>query len=143
VPVNLSTLRTELLTDPRGLGYSAGISIGDHNRISDLLNTSAASHSVSTGTVYSLGMQQSVVPAEYAILSAAQRDLWGAIVATAIDGIAISNTLIRSQVAFIWALGTVTRTNLLALDTRIGSRAEVLFGEGTVVFSTEVGKALE
>ncbi len=143
MPVNLSTLRTELLTDPRGLGYSAGISIGDHNRVSDLLNTSAASHSVSIGTIYALDMQQSVVPGEYAVISAGQRDLWGAIVATSINGIAISNTVIRNQVAFVWSAGTTTRSNLLALDTRSGSRAEVLFGEGTVVFSTEVGKALE
>ena len=141
--VTLSLLRTELLTDPRGLGYSTAVTRGDHNTLADLLNRLAASNTVSVGTIFVIDMQQAVVASEYAVLSAGQRDLWGAIVTTAVNGIAISNTVLRNQVAFVWSAGTTTRTSLLALDTRSGSRAEVLFGEHTAVSPTEIGKALE
>lgn len=143
MPVNLSALRTEILTDPRGLGYSTGVTRGDHNLISDLLNTRAASHSVSIGTIFSIDMQQAVVAAEYAVISGGQRDLWNAIITTAVNGVQISNTILRTQVAFVWSAATTTRANLLALDTRTGSRAEVLFGEGTFIGAAQVGKSLE
>ena len=138
----LSILNTELLTDPHVLGYSTAITRGDHNTLADLLNRVAASNSVSIGTIYAIDMQQSIVPGEYAVLSGGQRDMWNAIITTAVTGIQISNTILRSQVAFVWSAGTTSRTNLLALDTRIGSRAEVLFGEGTRISPTDVDKAL-
>lgn len=143
MPVILSALRTELLTDPRSLGYSTAVTQGDHNTLVDLINRSAASHSVSMGTVTSINLQQVVVASEYAVLSGGQRDLWNAVLTAATGGVPISNAAIRAQVAVVWSAGTTTRANLLALDTRTGTRAEVLFGEGMRVTSTDIQKALE
>ncbi len=141
--LTLSGLRTEFLTDPRSLGYSTAVTQGDHNRLVYLINTTAASHSVSMGTVTTIAMQSVVVASEYAVLSNGQRDLWNAVLVAAVNGVPISNTVIRNQVAFVWSAGTTTRANLLALDTRTGTRAEVLFGEGIRVTATDVQKALE
>lgn len=137
----LSVLRTELLSSLQASAYSASIAVGDDNGVADQLNV-LTSATVSVGTVFTLAMQQSVSSGEYAVLSAGQRDLWGAILTTAVTGVAISNAQIRAQVAAVWSAGTTTRANLLALDTRAGSRAEVLFGEGIVVTPTDVQKAL-
>lgn len=139
----VSALRTELLTDPTGIGYSTAVTRADHNTLVDQVNRFAVSYAVSMGTVTSIAMQTAVVPGEYGVLSNGQRDLWNAVLVAAVNGVPISNTVIRTQVAFVWSAGTTTRANLLALDTRSGTRAEVLFGEGVRVTSTDVQKALE
>ena len=141
--LTLSALRTELLTDPTGIGYSTAVTQGDHNTLVTLVNREAASYAVSIGTVAAIDLQSVVVASEYAVISGGQRDLWNAILAAAVNGVPISNTVIRGQVAQVWSAGTTTRTNLLALDTRTGTRAEVLFGEGVRVTATDVQKALE
>ena len=141
--LTLSALRTELLTDPTGIGYSTAVTRADHNTLVDLVNRSAASYVVSIGTVTAINLQSVVVASEYAVLSGGQRDLWNAVLTAATGGVPISNTAIRAQVAVVWSAGTTTRSNLLALDTRTGTRAEVLFGEGVRVTSTDVQKALE
>jgi hypothetical protein len=139
--VSFSALRTELLSSLFASTYSASILVGDDNGVADRLN-SLTSAAVSIGTVFTLAMQQAVSSGEYAVLSAGQRDLWGAILTASVNGVAISNAQIRAQVAVVWSAGTATRASLLGLDARPGSRAEVLFGEGIIVTPTDVQKAL-
>lgn len=146
--VNLTTLRTELLTDPVSLGYASFVATGNCNGIIAILaNISANSggagaSTVTVGTVGALSLQQCVVVGEYSNLTNTQRDLWNAIITTATNGISISNTVIRQQIAGIWSATTTTRNNLAALQTRPCNRLEVLFGEGATIDSSEVGKAI-
>ena len=135
--VILSALRTELLSSVRASLYSAALLNGNDNAVADLLNAASAG-TVSIGTIFAIDMQQTVVASEYAVLSGGQRDLWNAVVTTGVNGVAISNAALRAQVAFVWSAGTTTRSNLLALDSRTGTRAEILFGEHAVVSPTEV-----
>lgn len=140
MPVNLSALRSELLSDPSGIGYSTALLRGDDNALVDLLNTVGVG-TVSVGTVFAISMQQCVVVSEYSNLTATQRDLWNVLITTGVNGIAISNVTIRNQIAGVWGAGTTTRTNLLALVTRSAARSEVLFGEGVYVTANDCNKA--
>jgi hypothetical protein len=53
-----------------------------------------------------------------------------------------SSTL-RTAIAAIFAGGTTSRANLVALTTKSCSRAAALWGEGVVVSPSDVGNALE
>ena len=143
----LSALRIEFLTDPVGIGYGSYVSNGNHNGLVRLINsvsanTGTAGSAITVGNIFALGLQQAVVAAEYVALNQAQRDLWNAVITTAVTGISISNTVIRGQITTVWSAGTTTRTNLAALQTRLCSRAETLFGEGIVVEPNEATKAV-
>lgn len=140
--VTISVLRTELLSSVFASTYSAAIAQGSHNAVADRVN-SYASATVSVGVIFAIDMQQAVVASEYAVLSGGQRDLWNAVVTTGVNGVSISNAALRAQVAFVWSAGTTTRASLLALDSKRGSRAELLFGEATVVTATDVQQALQ
>lgn len=133
--INLSALKVELLTGSHASVYSAAVSARDFNTLTDLVNSvSSPADTVNVGTVYALALQQCVVASEYAQLAALQRDLWNAIVTTATAGIAISHTIIRQQITTIWSAGlSATRSNLVSAQARTCTRAENLFGEGTVV----------
>jgi len=130
----ISALRTELLTGSFASLYSAFVPTRDLNAMGTVINTPGLTgSSITVGTVTALDIQQCVVAAEYIGLTQPQRDLWNALVTTAVTGIAISNTLIRAQTAVVWSAATVTRSNLALLQTRSCSRGETLFGENTVV----------
>lgn len=133
--INLSALKVELLTGSHAAVYSAAVSARDFNTLTDLVNgVSSPADTVSIGMATALTLQQCVVASEYAVLTALQRDLWNAIVTTATGGIAISNTIIRQQITTIWSAGlSGTRSNLVSAQARACTRAENLFGEGTVV----------
>lgn len=142
MPVNVSALRVELLTDPKGLGYSTFVTFRDLNRLVDLLNTRGlTSEVVSIGTITSMDLQANVVGSEYVALTAAQRNLWDVVIFTGTGGIAISNTNVRGQITAVWSAATTTRANLVALQNRPASRAEVLFGENTLIQTGEVDQA--
>lgn len=144
--VVLSALRSELLSDPVGFGYSALLGPND-NGLADLLNSVVAnvSHAttstITVGTVFAVSMQQGVVASEYSSLQQNQRDMWHDIVAIAVPGLAISNTQIRLQMAFVWSAGTTTRGNLSNLQARTCARSETLFGENQFVNATQVYQA--
>ena len=138
MPVNLSTLKTELLTDPVSLGYNA---LSNHGTLAALLNNvSALSATLSVTSVNPEIAQAAVVGSEYAGLTAVQRDAWGAIVG--LPFIPVSSTNIRQQITSIWSAGTTTRANLVELQTRRCTRAEQLFGEGVIIHHLDVAAAL-
>lgn len=143
--INISALKVELLTDPKSVGYSASVTVGDLNRLADLLNTrglGGVSDVVSVGTLNAFDLQQLVVGSEYLNLTQPQRDLWNMVITTAINGIAVSNTLIKGQITAVWSAGTTTRTNLVSAQTRAASRAEILGGEGVVADTGVIYQAL-
>ena len=146
--IGLSALRVELLTDPVSIGYAPHVSNGSFGILSLILNSVSANagtvtSAVTVGRVFADDMQQCVVPTEYSVLAAAGRDLWNAVLTGAVRGIAISNTVLRSQITAVWSAGlSGTRNNLIALQTRACTRGETLFGESTVVDVNDVAKAV-
>lgn len=144
ISVNLSSLRSEFSSDPSGLGY-ATFRGSNHSRLVYLVNTASVNSNstnsyVSVGMVYAINLQQCVVASEYSALTTTQKDLWQAMVTTAVQGMAISSTTIMAQISNIWS-GTTTGASISALRRRQASRAEVLFGEGATVNVNEAAKA--
>jgi len=139
--VDLSELKTEVLTDPLALGYAGKTNY----QIAQLMNTVGLSGEV-VGVAYVTAdiVQSQVVATEYLTLTASERALWAAVLAAGSNnpGIPVANTNIRGQITAIWGAGTTTRTNLGALQTRSGSRAEALWGDGASVTDHDIEKSL-
>ena len=136
-------LKTGLQTDPAGLGYAPLVAAHDAIGLAGLLNDTTKGGTIIRATVTAADLQGCVVPAEYAALSAVQQNAWSAIlVAAAGNGVPVSNANIRAQVTAIWGAATTTRANCAALQSRPGSRAEALWGDGTVVTDLDVRQVL-
>ena len=142
--VNLSSLRSEFSSDPSGLGY-ATYRGSNPQQLMYLINTvsvnsNSTNSTISLGVIYSIQLQQVVIGSNYSTLTSTQQNLWNAVITTAIQGLAISNSTVRGQLSFIWS-GTSTGIGISALFTRSASRAEVLFGESAAVNMNEAVKA--
>jgi len=136
--IDLASLKTEIQTDPQGYGYT-----GSNLQISNALNLIRVTEVVTRKTISAEELQISIIIAEYTTLTDVARMGWNAIlIVAASHGIDVSNTALRNQILAIWGAGTATRSNLATLQTRIGSRAEVLFGEGTTISDHLVEEAL-
>lgn len=138
VVFSLQALKTELDTDPQGYGYAGTTNF----QAAQLLNLFRVGEVVTRQTISVQDLQSQVVIAEYLLLTAVQREGWNAVLIASSDGgVDVSNQSIRDQAAAIWGAGTQTRQNLIDIQTRAGSRAEALFGEGFVVTDKQVEEA--
>ncbi len=156
--LDYAALKTELTTDPAGLGYTAPIAAGSDAGVADLIN------SIGSGSAYLLQLPSIdkntfltlTTPAAVRIgigqtgadgstpLSAAAIAKWTAVLAqgrAADPGSQINLALIATLGSPV-ADNVMTSAEFAALTTRQGSRAEVLFGAGTVVTSDDVATAL-
>jgi len=116
--MNNAILGPEVLLDPLGRGY-ADMTATEVAADMHLVNRAVDVETISAGK-----LQAAVVGTEYVALSAVARDAWIAIlVAGDVD---VSNENIRAQIAAIWVAGTVTRANLVALQTKTVDRCEEL-----------------
>ena len=138
-----AALLAELQADPQTLGYAALVAANNDKALADLLNDKTKGGAIDRVTVSASELQSCVVGSEYLTLTADQKSLWQSILLAASDGgVRMLNANIRAQALAVWAGGTTTRTNLGAAQTRAGSRAEVLWGEGATVSYSDVGIAL-
>ena len=138
--IDKAALKSELLTDPTGLGYAAQIALGSYQGCADLLNQPRGSITVLRPDVRGTDVFGSIVIGEYDALTASRRDFVNLLIAmSAVDA---TNATIRANVLAIFGAGTTTRANFAALAQRIGSRAEQLFGTGIQVTHADVGYAL-
>lgn len=119
-PAQLIALRAQL--DSAYAGKSNGQAVAEINdptgpnkvsgyEVDEISNTAAVS---------------AVVASEFVALAAAAQRGW--LMVTNLERIPVQNVAIRTLVADIWAAPTMTRANLVALQTRDGSHAEGLFG---------------
>ncbi|HEY5867090.1 MAG TPA: hypothetical protein VI542_16330 [Candidatus Tectomicrobia bacterium] len=145
VSVTLSALRSEFSADPSNIGYGSFFENGENHRLVFLVNeisanSNTANSQVNVGMVFSINLQFCVVASEYSSLSQGTRDLWNAVITTAIQGLLVSQANIRGQISSIWS-GTTTGANISSLYRRRCSRAEYLFGENATVNINEAVKA--
>ncbi len=118
-----STLRAELLTDPAALGYAGKTAA----QVVTLMNT--VNQAVERDIVPSWEVLEATVPSEYAALSAAEKTRYQLFVGAGSVNVKGTNT--RTAFGTMFGAGTATRTNLVALQTQLQSRAAVL-GLGAV-----------
>lgn len=144
MPANFTyeQLATELNTDPTSRGYAPYIASGDDVGLAKNINQTGAGI-VERVTVTSDIFQTAVVFSDYSALTDQQRSLWQTIVTASVqNGVQVKDAKIRAQIVAIWPAGSVTRANLVAMQTKSGSRAEVLWGELTVVNTSDIAIAL-
>lgn len=111
-------LKEEIDNDPLGRGY-AGMT--DQEVADDML---AEYRSISVGSILGEEIVAALVPSEVNALTVVQqRNLWGVIGAGSVKP---DDAEVKNFFADLFGAGTTTRANLLALATRLVSRAAEL-----------------
>lgn len=115
--MNIEQLKIELGTDPLGIGYSGMDDVSAANAL-NIPNKAVSRDSVDCGSFVT-----AIVVSEYAALTAVQRQ-YLELVASA--GHLPWTQNLKAQIGSLFAQGTATRANLLALQNRTGSRGEAI-----------------
>jgi hypothetical protein len=132
-------LKSEIDTDPTGLGLVALRNAGNDQGIADALNLVRQTINIDRDFVAGWEVVEAMVSAEYAALSTAEKTRIQTIIGA--GTIYVKGTNTRAAFAAAFGAGTTTRANLLALQQRKGSRAEALWGAGVSVTNTDVSTA--
>lgn len=154
--IDYVAFKTELQTDPQALGYAASRTAGDDVTLAGIVNLARAGITIRRSDIQPLELASAIDVVDYTSIgaspTAAQLSTERRFLAwlTAVFALPVlrlvnddgSDTLIIKNFKAMFAAGTPTLTRLSALSVRNGSRAEQLFGAGTVVSSADVAKAL-
>uniref|UniRef100_A0A7C4Y4W7 Uncharacterized protein n=1 Tax=Caldisericum exile TaxID=693075 RepID=A0A7C4Y4W7_9BACT len=132
-------LKNEFLTDPKGYGYRTYWDNGQDWKLAELINEVRSDIWIDRDIVPTYEIFEAIVPTEWDALTTAEKQRMQLILSMEQVNVKGENTRLAFQKAF--ASGTTTRNNLLALLKRNGSRAEELFGAGTVVTWDDVARA--
>jgi hypothetical protein len=143
-----AALATEISTDPIAMGYAAAA--GNPADVALLLNqvpepagVTGGQEQIYKGYLPVEDAAAAVVAAEYTALSAANKALWTDLVMRAgPKGIKSGDANMRTTVAGIFGGATTSRANLIAISSRLCSRAEAKWGEGFRVTDQQVATAL-
>lgn len=144
--MDILALKSEIESDPKGIGYATHIRGGACGTIADLLN---ATTGPGAGTI-TLAWQRRdpfltglIGPLlVLATKDSATQAKWDRILATlrAAEWIDVSKAI--QLLGLAQADGLIDDDGIAALTTRVGSRAEVLFGDGASVTYQQVAQAL-
>lgn len=139
--VDTAALLTELNTDPKGLGLAAATD----GAAAALLNVSAASNAITIATTDAATIMACVVLTDYVALSADQRAYFELVIAAntirLLDPSTGAQTRTTTTLATLFPANTATGVTLRQILSRNASRAEFLFGAGTVVTQWDVAHA--
>lgn len=146
-PFTSQALRAELDADPAGLGYAAPRAIGDRLTLLALLNdrSGPGTATIALDSVPRNGFVEALRPGLLALagLSAATQMKWDRIlnaIYTTTGSVTIDPTT-RGLLSAAIADGVLTQAQADAAWHRAGSRAEALWGAGTVVTLTHLADA--
>lgn len=142
-PFTTASLIAELQADPLSLGYADFLSSGDDNAGSDVLNTlrSGGGFLVYADPVPPSALFDAIDPEDYTSLTTTDLARLQTIFTLAEVNLSESSTL--TKVLGVFPNGSPSVLAITALQHRAGSRAEVLWGPGTVVTPNEVNEARE
>ena len=142
-------LNTELTTDPKGLGYAANITSTNDAANAALINatTGPGAATVTLPSITRDQLAELIAPVVLAFssASAAVQAQWQPML-TLIDGISTFNCT-AANLGMLTELSAafpnqLTAAQIAAATTRMGSRAEVLWGVGTYVSWQQIAAAL-
>lgn len=142
--MNLAQLKSELQNDLAGLGYATPLEAGNLTTVAALANGPGGEvylTSVSKGQ-FAFGLLPLL--ANLAKTDAATQSRWDRVLQPllALDSIDLTDTNVRAVLGAAVKESLLSRKQLAALTTKLGSRAEVLFGVGTVVTFQDCAEAL-
>lgn len=125
--INLTALRTELQTDPAGLGYANAVAGSDYAGLVALLNLERPAVRVNRSLVPAHEFVNALAPGEYVALTQAQRDYL--VLVAAAGQVQLGGGGVRVALTALFPANSPTRAALLALLDRPASRADFLFGQ--------------
>ena len=135
----IEALKTESTTDPQGYGYAVPYDRGSDSDVAYLLNQSRAVIRIDRDIVPAYEIYEAIVPGEWKALVADEKQRIQTLLSMGEVNAQGPNT--RASFLATFVAGSQTRTNLAALQTRDGSRAEQLFGAGIAVTWQDVAAA--
>jgi hypothetical protein len=143
--IDYTALATEINNDPSALGYAVPKNAGNDQGVADVINLvrAGASFQVNREPIARETFIENINSTEFAALTALQLSRLQVILTGATVDINGTNT--QSNLLGIFPNSNVagtTKSNISALLKRQASRAEVLFGRGTIVSATDVSRAL-
>jgi hypothetical protein len=141
---SLAALATELKTDPANLGYASFVTSGNDTQLAQLINATTFGtlpHSPISGTE----LLSSILPSDLNNLTTLQlQSFWGMVGGTGGTGIAVGDSNWQAYLTGMFTALTSpnSHTAITGLATQPASRAEVLWGVGTVISISQIGQAL-
>lgn len=140
--IDIAALKADLSTDPAGLGYAPLIASGDDVGLARLLNDPARGGPIARRWISAAELQGALDAAEFAAMSATDAAKWQCILLATQDRLPVDTGHLKQQLLAMLPSATrpVSRANLIALQAKQGSRAEVLFGDGSVVQLDDIVK---
>lgn len=137
---SIKALHDEIFTDPAHLGYDP--TAGDENALADALNLirpgggyQVPRDPVTVSDVFSL-----IAPDDFAALTTTKLAQLQAVFTLPTVDLAVPN--VRDNLAGIFGTNSPTQHALLAYQYRQGSRAEVLWGKGTIISVNQIDQAV-
>jgi hypothetical protein len=129
---DLTALKTEVNTDPQSIGYNAS---GSTQGILDLLNTASSNTTGATTTkpisdLIVAEVAAEIDPTEYSLLTGYAQEWVKSMINQNSEASLIAY---KDKFLDLFGAGSATRTNVQALLSPAASRAEELFGYGTVI----------
>ena len=133
-------LKTELTTDPLSLGLVRMSDQDAANKLNEIPATPSAGREIERDVVPACEIFEATLPSEWTALSATEKQRYQTMLSMGELNLKKPNT--RSALAAMFGAGTTTRTNVLALQTTVASRAMVLFGEPVQFWDVARARAL-
>lgn len=148
MPYSDAALLAELTNDPAQLGYAPLLDAGSDLLAADLLNLPRTGIVVPEGGAYeqwrglvpAYEIINNTVPADWKALVAEEKQRYDTI--TGAGSVDTNAPNVRSALTAMFPQGSATRTALLDMVKRPGSRAEFLFGLNHVVAAEDVSRVL-
>ena len=139
---SLQALKDEIANDASVIGLKDvdGITWKGDQVIADLLNDPTDGALIRRKSVMPVEIKQTVTEADFETLAAGEEAYFVWIVQGEIELDVRSDTIFNGLTQ-IFSAASDTRPALIALFQKVGSRAEVLWGDGTKIQAGQVGRA--
>lgn len=136
--VNYAQLKTEINTDPTALGYAPFRNGANDSALAGLLNNIIVGNKVNSLAITADVFAGLIAQTDYIALTTARQSWLNFIMFS--PTIDLNNATILAGLNVLFPSGA-SRTNIAATQQRDGSRAEKLFGAGTVITLFDIAAA--
>lgn len=138
----IAALKTELQTDPKALGYSSLLTIGDQQAVADLLNDihTSGDYDVNNEPVEPSKLVAQITTVDLVAMNSTQTARLQLLFT--LPRLDLANSVVYANLATCFPAAGETLTNLTLLQKRHGTRGEVLFGNSIRITSSDVANAV-
>lgn len=143
--IDYLVLKNELQNDPLKLGYITSDDVANAIILNSTKGTGSAVITLSTLSRLTFLEVLLQVGLTFSSLSTALQAKWNVVMNIALqlpDGAEESNNIIQQVIQAAITDGVMTQTQVNSFIQRMGSRAEVLFGQNTFITASDVSKSL-